>query len=169
MRNVQEFLAHAVVLEEEAAERYDELADAMEVHNNADVRDLFRRMAEYSRLHLAEAHSRAEAEGGALELKPWEFRWPGGESPEAGDMAQTDYLMSPREALLVALAAERRAFDFYHGVHGGDGHPRVRELARAFAEEEAEHVAELRRWLRHYPAPADGGPEEDMDPPVAAD
>ena len=47
------FLAHAIALEVEAAERYEELADVMEVHNNPEVAALFRQMSEFSRRHAA--------------------------------------------------------------------------------------------------------------------
>ena len=46
-----EFLAHAIALEHEAAERYLELADMMEAHRNDAVSALFRDMVHYSRLH----------------------------------------------------------------------------------------------------------------------
>jgi hypothetical protein len=46
-----EFLAHAIALEREAAERYLELADMMEAHRNDEVSSLFRDMVRYSRLH----------------------------------------------------------------------------------------------------------------------
>ena len=49
MKTLEVFLAHAVTVEEEAADRYDELAAAMEVRHNEDVAALFRRMAGYSR------------------------------------------------------------------------------------------------------------------------
>ena len=46
-----QFLAHAIALEREAAERYLELADMMEAHRNDEVSALFRDMVRYSRLH----------------------------------------------------------------------------------------------------------------------
>jgi rubrerythrin len=42
-----EFLAHAIALEHEAAERYLELADMMEAHRNDPVSALFRDMVRY--------------------------------------------------------------------------------------------------------------------------
>ena len=46
-----EFLAHAIAMEREAAERYLELADMMEAHNNLEVASLFRDMVRYSNMH----------------------------------------------------------------------------------------------------------------------
>ena len=51
---VAELLAHALELEAESYERYLLLAEVMEVHNNAEVADLFDQLARYSELHVRE-------------------------------------------------------------------------------------------------------------------
>jgi hypothetical protein len=43
--SVAEFFAQALAIEIEASERYDELADQMETHNNHRIADIFREMA----------------------------------------------------------------------------------------------------------------------------
>jgi len=53
-----EFLAHAVAMEEEAAERYLELADMMEAHRNDDVAAIFRDMNRFSNMHRDEIKAR---------------------------------------------------------------------------------------------------------------
>jgi len=168
MKTVPEFLAHAVVLEEEAADRYDELADAMHVHNNEPVAELFRRMAGFSRMHAAEAVKRAEKTGPLPDIKPWEYEWPGSESPESAALDDSHYLMTPNHALRMALAAEQTAYRFYADVAQSTRTEEVRELAETFAEEEAGHVVEIEKWLARYPE-ADENWDDDPDPPVAAD
>jgi hypothetical protein len=59
MESVELFLAYAIRVEEEAALRYGQLADAMESGGNCEVGGLFRRLSDYSRLHLADAKARA--------------------------------------------------------------------------------------------------------------
>jgi rubrerythrin len=163
------FLVHAVVLEDEAATRYDELADTMEVHHNDEVAALFRQMAGYSRLHLQEASEHAARHAGGLpDLKPWEFEWPGAESPESGQADASHYLMTPHHALKLALAAEESAHEFYAGVAGRASSAAIRELAAEFAAEEAGHAEALRKWLARYPAPPPAW-DEDLDPPAAVD
>jgi rubrerythrin len=163
------FLLHAVVLEDDAASRYDELADTMEVHHNDEVAALFRQMAGYSRLHLQEATEHATRYAGGLpDLKPWEFEWPGAESPESGQPESTHYLMTPHHALKLALAAEAGARDFYAGVAARARSEEIRKLATEFATEEAEHVEALERWLERYPPPRRAW-DEDLDPPAAVD
>lgn len=53
-----EFLAHAVALEQEAADRYLELADMMEAHRNDEVSKVFRDMVRYSEMHRDEIKAR---------------------------------------------------------------------------------------------------------------
>jgi len=163
------FLVHAVVLEDEAASRYDELADTMEVHHNDEVAALFRQMAAYSRLHLNEATAHAaEHAGGLPDLKPWEFDWPGTESPESGQAESSHYLMTPHHALRLALAAEESAHAFYAGIASHARCEQVRKLAAEFSAEEAEHAEALKEWLTRYPKPSRAW-DEDLDPPAAGD
>jgi rubrerythrin len=168
MDDLRLFLSHAVALEGDAAERYHELTEALDVHNNPEVADLFRRMEHYSNLHLAEARERAEAAGGVIRLKPWEFQWADGEAPESADLDATHYMMTAHHALKLALAAEKNAHRFYDGVRAVTTNPKVRVLAAEFAAEESDHARELEQWLEHYPPP-DADWDDDPDPPVSVD
>ncbi len=167
METVGKFLAHAIALEEESAVRFDELADALEVHHNTEVTELFRKMAHYSRLHLQEAREMANGVD-MPHIKPWEFEWPDEEAPETPEMEGTHYLMTPYHALNLALVSEQRGQEFYAGIAEKGEDPKVRELAAEFANEEAEHVSLLQEMLTRYPEPKEGW-DEDMDPPVVAD
>lgn len=167
MKTLAEFLAHAITLEEESAHRFDELADALEVHHNGEVVELFRKMAHYSRLHLAEA--RDAAKGMTLpHYAPWEYKWPDAEAPETVDVDAIHYKMTPHHALTAALHSEQRGYAFYRGLVDTVEDEDVRKLAHEFADEEASHVRLLEEWLLKYPRP-EAGWDEDMDPPVSVD
>lgn len=157
------FLAHALTLEIEAAEAYKEIGDAMAVHNNPEVSELFKQFARYGWMHVSEVKSLAE--GLTLpHIAPWDFVWENGASPEAADNDQLHYMMAPAHALQLAIRSERRAHDFYQGVADTTTNERVRTLATQFAEEEAEHERILREWVVKYPAP-EGAWDLDLDPP----
>jgi rubrerythrin len=146
--NVDEFLAHAIRLEDEAARRFEELADAMATHGNAEVEALFQRMAEYSRRHLAEAQARS----GFHELPQvqlHEYPWAGDDSPEQASWTGIDGLTEVGYALSIALDSEREGHRFYAELAEHSDDPEVRMMAAAFVQEEAEHVAELERWISH--------------------
>lgn len=139
------FLAYSVTLEEESAERHDELADMMDVHHNSAVAETFRKLAHYSRLHAAEIREQS-AEHELPKIAPWEFDWDGMEGPETADVADVNYLMNTANALKIAMGNERRAYDFYHQISQQSPSAAVRKLAAEFAEEELEHLELLKKW-----------------------
>ncbi|UCH17747.1 MAG: ferritin family protein [Burkholderiales bacterium] len=146
-----EFLAHAIALEHEAAERYLELADMMEAHRNDEVSQLFRDMVRYSRMH----HDSIVARAGAMELpelRPGQYRWR--HPPEAGGEEAFDYSLNAYDALRYARENELRAMQYYSevGQHATD--EEVRRLAAEFAAEETEHVEALDDWLARTPRPS---------------
>lgn len=167
MKTLPEFLAHAIALEEESAVRFDELADALEVHHNTTVVGLFRKMAHFSRLHLAEVQASATG----LDLPryaPWEFQWPDAESPEVVGSDTPHYKMTPHHALTLALESEKRGLAFYAEVAHTTPDPEVRTHAAHFAEEEAEHVRLLEDWLTRFPPPPSDW-DDDPDPPTSGE
>lgn len=146
-----EFLAHAIALEHEAAERYLELADMMEAHRNDPVSAVFRDMVHYSRLHHDSIVERAR--GVTLpKLRSWEYRW--SQPPEMGGDEAFDYTLSTYDALQYARENEVRGLDYYTnvGLHASD--PEVKRLATDFANEETEHVAALDDWIARTPRTA---------------
>jgi len=149
MEDIKVFLAHAIELEREAARRYEELADSMRTDGNATVEKFFRKMAAFSRKHLGLAIER----GGFRQvpaLAADEYAWPDGISPEQFDWIGVDCLIDTRNALGLALDGERRGHAFYAGIAATTRDPEVKMMAEEFAEEEAEHVAELEKWIGRY-------------------
>ena len=146
-----EFLAHAVALEQEAADRYLELADMMESHRNDAVSEVFRSMTRFSEMHRDEIKARV-ASIELPRLKSWEFRWRS--PPETGGEEGFDYLMEPYHALKYARENELRAMQYYRSVEQVSTDDEVKRLAAAFAEEETEHVAALDKWIALTPRPS---------------
>ncbi|SPE36459.1 Rubrerythrin [Burkholderiales bacterium] len=163
IRSVPDLLAHALAIERDAEERYGELADQMATHNNSAAEDLFRRLAQIESRHVQQIQEMC-AGVEPPQRAPWEFLWSGGEGPEAMDLASVHYLLSPHEAVRLAMGHEARAEEFYRGVAGSARPAPVRQLARQLADEEAEHVRWLQDWLQHYPPQAAGA--DDPDPPM---
>lgn len=146
-----DFLAHAIALEHEAAERYLELADMMEAHRNDEVAAAFRDMVRYSRLHHDSIVERARGIG-LPALRSWQYRWR--QPPETGGEEAFDPQLSAYAALRYARENEFRAQAFYSQAAADAGDAEVRRLATAFAAEEAEHVRALDDWLARTPRPA---------------
>jgi len=151
MQNVDEFLAYAIQLEQEAATRLGDLSHAMKTYGNHDSAAFFGKLAHFSRLHLAQARARAGYHD-VPDLKATEFEWPDGESPEATSMEASHYLMDLDYAMQLSLESEQRGFDFYDEIARTTEDPEIRMMAVEFAAEEAEHVAELKRWIAKHEA-----------------
>lgn len=149
MEDITVFLAHAVELEREAARRYEELAECMTGNHLPEIENFFRRMATFSRKHLALAMER----GGFRQLpvlSAEDYMWPDGISPEQFDWIGVDAMINVNNALDLALDGERRGHAFYADIASSTGDPEVRAMAQEFADEESEHVAELEKWIGRY-------------------
>jgi rubrerythrin len=151
MRSVEEFLAYAIALEREAADRFGQLADAMDAYGNKEVGSLFRRLSDYSRMHLSDAQARAGFRK-IPDMKPDEFAWPGFESPETAAIWAADPFIGRGQALEIALDAEMAGQAFYQNVLDTTDDPEIKVLAKEFAEEENGHVAELQKWIAAHKA-----------------
>ena len=157
-----EFLAHAIAMERESAERYLELADMMETYNNTDVSALFREMNRYSVMH----HDSVKQRAGSIELpeiKSWQYRWV--TPPEMTDEEAFDRELDAFTALQYAHENELRAMNYYQSVAAESDDQEVKRLANEFAAEEEEHAAALDRWIAKTPRPSvtfDRDPESDV-------
>lgn len=149
MENVEEFLAYAVRLEGEAADRFGQLADAMDACGNREVAQLFRRLSDYSRMHLAEARARSGFRD-IPKMLPGDFVWPGLESPETAAIWAADPFIGREQALEIALDAETASREYYASVLESTHDPEIKVLAKEFSEEESEHVAELQKWIQAH-------------------
>jgi rubrerythrin len=158
MQTVEEFLAYSIHLEEEAATRFGELADAMESNGNKEVAQLFRRLSNYSRMHLADARARSGYRD-IPKLGPDDYVWPDLESPESAAIWGADPMLGRGEALQIALAAETAGHDYYKLVLDTTDDSEIKRFAEEFVAEEAGHVAELKKWIAAHnaglSAPAD--------------
>jgi rubrerythrin len=142
--SMSEFLAHAIAMEQEAADRYLELADMMEAHNNLEVSGLFRDMVRYSTLHRDSIRERAGSTP-LPRLKSWQYRWIA--PTEVGDEEGFDYTLNHHQALEYARVNEQRAMQFYRTVADTTEDDGIRALAAEFADEEREHTEALDRML----------------------
>ncbi|MEN8175674.1 MAG: ferritin family protein [Pseudomonadota bacterium] len=163
IQDVAEFLAHALELEVESAERYRELSDSMDVHNNPEVAELFRKLARYGDAHAEEVMALAR-EFVLPKISPWDFKWNCPDSPELPCMDDAHYLMTKCQALELALHNEERGRDFYVEVVGNSPDAEVRRIAGEMADEEETHVAMLREWMAREACEIQTVPE-DLDPP----
>jgi rubrerythrin len=151
MDSVEEFLAYAIKLEEEAALRFGQLADAMDACGNREVGKLFRQLSDYSKMHKADAMARAGFRDIPVK-SPSEYQWPDIESPESAAIWAADPMIGREQGLEIALAAEVSGYEFYKNVLDSTTDPEIKAMAQEFVTEESEHVAELEKWIAAHKA-----------------
>jgi rubrerythrin len=164
-RTVADFLAQAYAIEAEAAERYRDFAEQMEVHNNTEVAELFRKLERIEQKHRDQILGQM---GRTTPPRVKAYKWESAEGPETGAFIGLHYLMQPWHALEIALHNEKRAFAFFNELAKARVPPAVRAAAREMAEEEREHVKLIRQWIKKVPVPRPGW-DRDPDPPTGSE
>ncbi len=163
INTVDDLLVHANEIEAEAAERYEDLAAQMEIHNNPAVAKLFKAMAIIEGKHVD--HLAALSKGHALPaLNPSDFTWPDLEAPESVPIGKGHYQMTEHDALALALECEQRALAFYSGIADRATDPATKKLASEFVEDERLHVDLVQKWIARLPPRKPRLP--DLDEPV---
>lgn len=161
---MQDALDLAILIEEEARERYEEFVLQMEATRSEDAAAFFRTMAQYETKHGRALAERRQKLFGAAPSRVsrsmvWEEEAPAYESVRA--------FLGAREAMTVALEAERKAKAFFEGVLPHVKDAAVASLIDELRREEVTHEALVERELAKLPPPPESGVEDYADEPVA--
>ena len=148
IQTVQELYAHAMALEREAAERYAEFAQHMADEGNGAVAAIFQRLAALEGEHLQALRSRTDATQ-IPGVDEQGYRWLDEGAPNMAAHELLFRLMTPRQAIAIALDAERRARAFFEQATRSAPDPSLRALAQQMAAEENEHIAMLLDLMQH--------------------
>ncbi|HET7671169.1 MAG TPA: ferritin family protein [Burkholderiales bacterium] len=144
--SLPQLYAHAIAMEREAAARYGEFAERMEDQGREDLARVFGLLARMEAEHL-EALERRTAGIALPAIAAQQYAWLDAGGPETAARELVFRLMTPRHALAIALAAERRAQGFFEQVYWTTSDPALRALAREMAAEERGHVELVSRML----------------------
>jgi rubrerythrin len=153
IESTPELYAHAIAIEREAAERYAEFAQRMDDEGRREIAAAFGHLAQAEAEHLRTLERRTE--GVALPDIDGDYKWLDGRTPEAPAHDLVMRLMTPRQAIAIALHAEQRAFAFFEHAALTATDPGARALAREMAAEEREHLVLLARLLEDTPSNPD--------------
>jgi rubrerythrin len=150
IRSAPELYAHAIAIEQEAAERYAEFAERMEDEGREDLARVFDMLSATEADHL-QALKRRTAGIELPAIAAGGYDWLYARAPEAPARELVIRLMTPRQALSIALDAERRAQAFFEQVCWSASDPALRALAREMAAEEREHAVLIAAMLDEVP------------------
>jgi len=161
---LQDALDLAILVEEEAEERYLEFVDQMEKHHTRDAAQFFAAMAGNERRHGEELRARRRALFGNAPIRmKRSMLW----DVEAPDYDQPRAFMSARQAMSVALASETKAHEFFVRAIPHLADPEVKRLFQELRDEEVLHQSLVREAMRGLPEEKEPDPGDYEDEPVA--
>jgi rubrerythrin len=141
-----ELYAHAIAIEREAAQRYSELAERMADEGRDELARVFGMLAGLEAGHL-DALERRTSGLPLPAIAAAQYQWLDAGAPETAAHELVFRLLTPHQALAIALQGEKRAAAFFERVFVAAGDPALRALAREMAAEEHEHVGLIERLL----------------------
>ena len=159
--DLRDALDLAVLIEEEAKERYESFAKIVGGRYKGDASDVFRTMAGYEAKHGAQLAERRKKLFGDQPVRITRAMIDDIEAPDHG---KPRVFMSARQAFEVALASEEKAHDFFAEALRHVKDAGVKKLFEELRDEEIEHQKMLSARLKDLPPGADVE-EEDADAP----
>ena len=162
--SLQDALDLAILIEEEARDRYSEFVDQMALHHTEEAARFFREMIDNEAKHEMELKARrislfGDAPSAVRRSMLWDV--------EAPDYDQTRAFMTARQAMQVALRSEIKAYQFFEEALPFIANEDVRALFQELREEELYHQQLVNRELGKLPADPDIDPGTFEDEPTA--
>jgi len=161
--SLQDALDLAILIEEEAKERYEEFAENLKVHHTPDAAQFFVTMAGNEAKHGADLLMRRQALFGDAPTRVsrgmlWDV--------EAPDYDQPRMFMTARQAMEVALASEVKAHDYFDAALAHINDADVRVLFEELRAEEVEHQELVKSVMARIPEDDASAHGFEVDEPV---
>ena len=154
----------AILIEEEAKERYEDLAAQMEAHHTPEAASFFHVMVGNEAKHGAQlAARRATLFKDAPRTVTRAMLW----DVEAPEYDEVRAFMTQRQALEVALRAEQKAHAFFVAVLPNVADPEAKKLFEELRDEEIVHQRMVEAELAKLPPEPGVIGNEFEDEPVA--
>jgi rubrerythrin len=162
--SLQDALDLGILIEDEAAERYEELAEQMEEHHTAPAATFFRVMVGYEKKHRDDLMERRGQLFGEAERKVdasslWEV--------EAPEYDKVRAFMTVHQALLVALESEQKAHRFFVDAIPHMEDAKARALFEELRDEEIAHQNLVQKEIAALPVEPQVDVADYVDEPVA--
>jgi len=140
--SLEEFIAHALAVEFEAARTLRDMQAAFRERGEDELASLCGKLSVLEQEH----YERLEARSRGLALPDVDYRQYGWLESHDADCCPRDmvfHIATPRALLEIALKAEQRAVDMFERAANHVRDSGVRDLASHLAQDEVEHV----RWV----------------------
>jgi rubrerythrin len=146
--SLQDALDLAILIEDEARERYEEFAHQLGAHHTPEAASFFRMMAANETKHGENLQLRRQDLFGAAPTRVTpSMLW----DVEAPDYDQSRMFMSARQAMDVALQCEIKAHDFFDDALKHVANADVKLLFSELRDEEKEHQMLVKQVMAKLP------------------
>lgn len=159
----EHLLAQVHAMKCESEDRLQDLIDSLTQHNNIAAADIFSHTIELIRASLENIEQRAQ--GMQLpDIPPWESQWHCKDHPDCVCMEHAHYLMTPLQALDLAIFNESCLYEFFkqqadHGVNKD-----IRHIANELKVLEKQLTKQMQSWRAQLES-SETAQNEDLDPP----
>jgi rubrerythrin len=161
--SARDMLDLAILIEDEAAERYGELAHQLEIHRTPDAAAFFRSMARNEAKHRARLRERrTRLFGDAPRAVSRAMLW----DVEAPEYDEARAFMTVRQAMETALRSEEKAHAYFVAALEHVREAEVRTLLEELRDDEVLHQDMIRREILRLGAEAELGSDEFTDEPT---
>ena len=163
IKSPEHLLAQVYAMKCESEDRLQDLIDSLKQHNNGAAADVFSRTNELIKLSIKNLEQRTQ--GMQLpEIPPWELQWHSKEQPDCLCMENAHYLMTPLQALELAIFNEKHLQEFFIQQIDTGVNEEIRLIADEFLVQEKQLTVQMHSWkeqLENDPTEQN----EDFDPP----
>ena len=163
IKSPEHLFAQVYAMKCESEDRLQDLIDSLNQHNNIAAADIFSRTIELIKLSLANIEQRVQ--GMQLpQIPPWESQWHCDDQPDLLCIENAHYLMSPLQALDLALFNEQRLQEFFKQQADIGMDEEIRLIANEFLVQEKQLTAQMQSWKKQLEN-SETEQNEDFDPP----
>ncbi len=164
IKSPEHLLAQVHAMKCESEDRLQDLIDSLTQHNNMAAADIFSRTHKLIKLSVQNIEQKAQ--GMQLpEIPPWESQWHCNEQPDCLCIENAHYLMTPVQALDLAIFNEKRLLVFFKQQTEIGFNENIRLIANELLIHENQLTKQMQSWREHLEKSETEQQNEDFDPP----
>jgi len=163
IKSTEHLFAQVYAMKCESEDRLQDLIDSLNQHNNSAAAEIFSRTIELIKLSLENIEQRVQ--GMQLpQIPPWESQWHCDDQPDLLCIENAHYLMSPLQALELAIFNEQRLQEFFKQQADIGINEDIRLIANELLFQEMQLAEQMQSWKKQLEN-SETEQNEDFDPP----
>ena len=163
IKSPEHLFAQVYAMKCESEDRLQDLIDSLQQHNNSAAADIFSRTLELIQGSIKKIEQRTQIMQ-LPEIPPWESQWHCEQQADSFCIENAHYLMTPLQALGLAIYNEKRLQKFLIQLSDNDINEDIRIIAHELEILEIQLMKEMQSWREQLDM-SKMKQHEDLDPP----